>query len=119
MSVIVESPTAPTKVRVCRVEDIPLGLGRAFRVGGIDIAVFRSRAGAIHAMENRCPHRGGPLAEGMLAGDHVVCPFHSFRFDLGSGECDQQSVCSVDVFEAHVSDSWVVVTLPLATPPRG
>ena len=112
---MLKSPPASPKVRVCRVDEIPLGLGRAFQVGGVDIAVFRSRSGTIHAVENRCPHRGGPLAEGMLAGHRVVCPFHAFRFDLQTGDCDEQSVCGVTVFSAEVSEASVWVSVPVAT----
>ena len=102
--------STPGERQICRVEDVPLGLGRAFRIDGLDIAIFRSRAGAVHAVENRCPHRGGPLADGMLAGDRVVCPFHGFRYDLHTGECDQPASCAARTFSARVHNGWVLLS---------
>ena len=68
------------------IDDIPLGEGRVFRVDGREVAVFRCRSGEVHAIEATCPHRGGPLADG-LVGDHsVICPLHGFVFDLRTGE---------------------------------
>lgn len=99
-------------VRVCPLDDIPLGLGRAFAVGGKAIAIFRLRTGEVHALADRCPHRGGPLADGMVAGNRVVCPFHAFRYDLDSGRCDQPDVCGVEVFAARVECGWIVLRLP-------
>ena len=105
------STTAAYSAPVCRVEDIPVGLGRAFRVGGESIAVFRSRAGQVFAVANRCPHRGGPLADGMLVGEQVVCPLHAFRYHGRTGECDQAGACSVSAYPAEVTNGVVRVAL--------
>jgi nitrite reductase [NAD(P)H] small subunit len=67
-------------------DDIPLGEGRTCVVGGLEIAVFRTREGEVHAVQARCPHRGGPLADGLVGGGSVVCPLHARRFDLRTGE---------------------------------
>jgi nitrite reductase (NADH) small subunit len=74
--------------------------------------VFRSRAGRLYAVENRCPHRGGKLSEGMMAGDQVVCPMHAFRFDARTGECDQEGTCPVATFPVEERDGAVFVALP-------
>ena len=65
---------------------IPLGEGRVFSVVGIQVAVFRTRAGELFATQSRCPHKGGPLADGIVGGAAVVCPLHARRFDLATGE---------------------------------
>lgn len=65
---------------------IPPGEGRVFEVDGRRIAVFRTRQGQLFATQAECPHRQGPLADGVVGGGHVVCPLHGFRFDLRSGE---------------------------------
>ena len=101
----------PTRVRLCVLDDLPEGIGRAFRVGDTAIAVFRTRTGRVFAVDGVCPHRGGPLADGMLAGDQVVCPYHAFRFDARSGACDQGNVCSIKTYPVDVRDGAVVVTL--------
>ena len=99
-------------VTVCDLADLPVGLGRPFSVGGHSIAVFRTRAGKVFAVAGRCPHKGGPLADGMLAGEQVVCPYHAFRFHAGSGECDQHNVCDVTTYPVQVSDGAVRVGVP-------
>ncbi|MBA4191075.1 MAG: nitrite reductase (NAD(P)H) small subunit [Planctomycetaceae bacterium] len=98
---------------ICELNELPVGLGRAFRVGGQSVAVFRTRAGKVFAVANECPHKGGPLADGMLAGDQVVCPLHTFRFDSASGECDQPGVCAVATFPVEVVDGFVRVGISI------
>jgi nitrite reductase [NAD(P)H] small subunit len=93
---------------VCPMHEIPVGLGRAFRIGGEQVAVFRSRSGKVFAVANRCPHRGGPLADGMLVGDQIVCPLHAFRFHGESGACDQAGVCPVSTYPVEVTADGLV-----------
>jgi nitrite reductase (NADH) small subunit len=77
--------------------------------------VFRTRTGKVFAVANECPHRGGPLADGMLAGEQVVCPMHAFRYDAGSGACDQSGVCAVATYAVEVTaDGLVRVGVPVA-----
>ncbi len=64
---------------------IPPGEGRQFAVGRQLVAVFHGRDGQLYATQASCPHRGGPLADGVVGGGQVVCPLHAFRFDLASG----------------------------------
>ena len=58
--------------------------GKLVEAGGQQIAIF-SLGGDYYAIENSCPHRGGPLAEGMMAGDEVICPWHGSRFNIKTG----------------------------------
>jgi nitrite reductase (NADH) small subunit len=99
-------------VRVCALEELPLGLGRAFAVASRTIALFRTRSGRVLAVDNRCPHRGGPLAEGMLAGDAIVCPLHAFRFDGTTGACDQPGTCGVAAYDVSLQGGDVFVRIP-------
>ncbi|MGI8334197.1 Rieske (2Fe-2S) protein [Actinomadura scrupuli] len=66
---------------------IPVGEGRAFAVGGEQIAVFRLRDGGLRAVQAVCPHRGGPLADGQIDDGVVICPLHAHAFDLADGHC--------------------------------
>lgn len=72
-------------VKIARMEDIPVGEGRAYNVDGEQVAVFRLRDGSLRALQATCPHRGGPLADGLTDGTVVVCPLHGFTYDLVTG----------------------------------
>lgn len=72
-------------VTVAQVQDIPPGTGRTVEVQGVWIALFNVD-GTFYAMDNACPHAGGPLGEGMLReGGVVECPWHGWRFDVKTG----------------------------------
>ena len=73
------------RVNLGPADRIPLGEGRSYRVGETTVAVFRPRGGGVFAVQSDCPHRGGPLADGLVAGGKVVCPLHGFAFDLATG----------------------------------
>jgi nitrite reductase (NADH) small subunit len=74
-------------VRLGPVDVIPLGEGRAFAVDGEQVAVFRLRDGTLRATAARCPHAGGPLADGQLDASAVVCPLHARAFSFADGSC--------------------------------
>lgn len=71
-------------IAIGRAEDVPLLEGRSVAVGDRRIAVFNTAQG-FHALDAVCPHRGGPLADGLVADSCVTCPLHGWRFDLRSG----------------------------------
>ena len=73
-----------TRVRVAAVADVPEGTGRVVEAGGRTLALFNVN-GTFHALDNACPHRGGPLGEGDLDGPLVVCPWHAWRWDVTTG----------------------------------
>ncbi len=68
------------------VSQIPAGEGREFRVLGRLIAVFNTRGRGVYAVDALCPHRDGPIADGLVGGSVVVCPFHARKYDLATGE---------------------------------
>jgi nitrite reductase (NADH) small subunit len=107
----VQSEPIEPMVGLCRIEELPVGLGRAFSVEGHSVAVFRTRKGKLLAVDNKCPHKGGPLAEGMLAGDQIVCPLHAFRFDGQTGECDQPGECPVQAHEITEQNGLVSIRI--------
>lgn len=67
-----------------KLAEIPEGGARVIEIDGVEVAVFR-RGNAVHALGNRCPHTGGPLALGKGDADEAVCPWHGARFDLTTG----------------------------------
>jgi nitrite reductase (NADH) small subunit len=72
--------------KICRVDDIPvLGSRRVARAQGIDVAVFRNDQDQVFALLDRCPHKGGPLSQGIVFGTSVACPLHNWTIDLDGG----------------------------------
>jgi nitrite reductase (NADH) small subunit len=69
---------------ITKIDNVPLREGRAVTVGGIEVAIFRLEDRCL-TIENRCPHKGGPLCDGIVSGTTVVCPLHGQRFDLETG----------------------------------
>jgi nitrite reductase (NADH) small subunit len=73
-------------IPICRVEDIPvLGARRVARAKGMDVAVFRNDQDQVFALLDRCPHKGGPLSQGIVFGTSVACPLHNWTIGLDSG----------------------------------
>ena len=73
-------------LRVASLADVPVGEGRSLRVGARELALFRTGEREVRAIAARCPHAGGPLADGIVAGGKVTCPLHAWKFDLTTGE---------------------------------
>lgn len=97
-------------VNLGRTSRIPLGQGRCYVVGSHEIAVFRQRDGRLYASENRCPHRGGPLAEGVLGDGRIICPLHAHQFDLSTGASREAAEC-VRVFAVKDVDGDILLDL--------
>jgi nitrite reductase (NADH) small subunit len=76
----------PVTVNLGPVDRVPPGQGLCFIVRGEEVAVFRQRDGRLFATENRCPHRRGPLSEGLVGAGKVLCPLHAHTFDLSTGQ---------------------------------
>jgi nitrite reductase (NADH) small subunit len=71
---------------ICRVDDIPvLGARRVARPAGVDVAVFRNTEDQVFALLDRCPHKGGPLSQGIVFGTSVACPLHNWTIGLDDG----------------------------------
>jgi nitrite reductase/ring-hydroxylating ferredoxin subunit len=73
-------------VKVASLSELPPGSSRAVEVRGQALALYNVD-GAVLATGNTCPHRGGPLGEGDLAGQVITCPWHGFQYDVKSGRC--------------------------------
>ena len=99
-------------IRITEAANIPLREGRAVRFGTEVLAIFNLGQKFL-AVDNRCPHQGGPLADGIVAGDSVVCPLHSWKVCLSSGEVKrpaEQQAC-VRSYPVKVVDGIVLVQL--------
>ena len=102
--------TAHTELIIGRLDGIPPGEGRTFSACGERIAVFRTRTNRVFAVQADCPHRGGPLADGLVGGTTVICPLHSWKFDLCTGAA-QTGDCGLKTFPVRVDhDGQIVIT---------
>jgi nitrite reductase (NADH) small subunit len=111
---------------ICRVEDIPvLGARRVSRTRGMDVAVFRNDADEVFALLDRCPHKGGPLSQGIVMGSRVACPLHNWTIGLCDGQaaapdegCTPSFACKVDAGQVYLN-AGELATLGLdLLPPR-
>jgi len=68
------------------ITEIPLLGARCVKTPSMTIAVFRTGEHEVHAIENRCPHKGGPLSEGIVHGTSVTCPLHNWVISLETGK---------------------------------
>lgn len=98
-------------VTVARIDDIPPGTGKTVEVNGIWIALFNVN-GAFFAVDNTCPHAGGPIGEGKLSGEIVTCPWHGWQFNVHTGERDDNPNFTVACCLVRVQDGHVEVALP-------
>lgn len=96
-------------VRVCSVDDIPVLGARVVERDGDDIAVFRTGDNKIFALADRCPHKGGPLSQGIVHGETVTCPLHGWHIGLDDGEakapdvgCAARFGCKIENGEVHL-----------------
>ncbi|MFY9184649.1 nitrite reductase small subunit NirD [Limnohabitans sp.] len=88
---------------ICRVEDIPvLGSRRVARDHGLDVAVFRNDADEVFALLDRCPHKGGPLSQGIVFGTRVACPLHNWTIGLCDGQAQAPDEGCTPRFEVKV-----------------
>jgi nitrite reductase (NADH) small subunit len=101
-------------VRIAFPHDIPLREGRAVKVGNREIAIF-NLGDRFLAVNNRCPHKGGPLADGIVSGTAVVCPLHAWKISLETGEGVNSASASscVETFFTRVEHG--VIFLEIAT----
>ena len=87
------------------IDRIPSGEGQTFIVAGREIAVFRARgADAVHATQARCPHKAGLLADGIVGHGKVICPLHSYKFDLATGTPLGNACHSLKTYRTDITD---------------
>ncbi len=97
-------------VRVAGAGEIKPGEGKTVSVNGNDVALFNVD-GNFYAIDNTCPHRGGPLGEGFLEGDAVTCPWHGWRFNVTNGANIVMPNISVKAYKVKVENNEVLISL--------
>jgi nitrite reductase (NADH) small subunit len=98
-------------IRVTQVENIPLREGRCVTIRGEEIAIF-NLGDRFMAVDNACPHRGGPLCDGIVSGPTVACPLHGYKVCLETGKMLKPDLAvRVDTYPVRVEDGVVLVKL--------
>lgn len=97
-------------VHVADLSDIPPGTAKVVAVQSVEVALFNLE-GSIYAIDNMCQHAGGPLGEGKIKGDDVVCPWHGYRYHIKTGQYTKNPDMSVACFQVKVEDGKILVSV--------
>lgn len=103
-------------VRITSCENIPVREGRAVQLAGREIAIF-NLGDRFLATDNRCPHKGGPLCDGIVTGSSVVCPLHAWKVNLADGSVERPAGATnhgVQTYPVRVVDGIIVVGVPVS-----
>lgn len=98
-------------VKVARLDEIPRLGARVVRSAGKEIAVFRTAEDQVYAMHDQCPHKGGPLSQGIVAGRQVTCPLHGMRIGLEDGQAAAPDHGCVPTIPAKIEDGAVYLRI--------
>lgn len=105
---------------ICALEDIPvLGARRVRRADNLEIAVFRTADDRVFALVDRCPHKGGPLSQGIVFGEKVACPLHNWTIELATGQVDAPDEGCVRHFAVAVEGGRVLLDAGSTLAARG
>jgi len=97
--------------RVCTLEEIPVLGSRVVHGAQGDVALFRNAEDEVFALRDRCPHKGGPLSQGIVHGRSVTCPLHNWKIDLAKGEALAPDVGCANAFAVKVENGHVSIAL--------
>ncbi|WP_332692916.1 nitrite reductase small subunit NirD [Halalkalibacter lacteus] len=101
------------KVEVAKLSDLSVGIGQRVNVAGEEIALFKQKDGSVKAIENSCPHKKGPLSEGIVSGDHVFCPLHDWKINVNDGKVQAPDVGCVKKYKVEIKDETIYIHLSL------
>lgn len=98
-------------VSIGSVRDLPERIGKTVCVRDKEVAVFKLLNGAIRAVENRCPHKGGVLSEGMVSGEFVFCPMHDWKICLDNGKVQDPDTGCVKTYKTKIDGGEVFLLI--------
>ena len=108
--------SSPRWVRITPIGNVPPREGRAVQIGDREIALF-NLGDQFLATDNQCPHKGGPLCDGIVTGSSVVCPLHAWKVNLETGQVERpahgKDHC-VATYPTRIEDGVVLIQLPAA-----
>jgi nitrite reductase (NADH) small subunit len=106
-------------VEICALGDIPSRGCRVVRTPRGRIALFRTAGDEVFALDDRCPHKGGPLSEGIVHGRHVTCPLHNWVIGLADGEATGADKGCVRRYSVRLEDGRVFLSLLFTDEEKG
>ncbi|MBX6361078.1 Rieske (2Fe-2S) protein [Pseudacidobacterium ailaaui] len=98
-------------VRICGTSELPASGAAREIASGDRMLCVANEGGVISVMDNVCPHRGGPLGQGMVEAGKIICPWHAWAFDLKTGAAEHTPLAKVQVYEAKIEGEDVLVKL--------
>lgn len=98
-------------IEVTELNDIPQLGSRVIKTDTVEIAIFRNSVDEVFAMKNECPHKKGPLSEGIVHGHSVTCPLHNWKIDMKSGQALGPDEGCTNVYQTKVENGMVLLAL--------
>jgi nitrite reductase (NADH) small subunit/3-phenylpropionate/trans-cinnamate dioxygenase ferredoxin subunit len=100
-------------IPIAQLDDLPPGTCTSIETGELGIALFNID-GQVYALDNTCPHAGGPLGEGTIEGEHIACPWHGWKFHIPTGVCQKNPTPSLNVacYDVRVVDGTIQIARP-------
>lgn len=97
--------------KICPLNEIPKLGSRLVRTAAVDIGVFRTEDDRVFALNNSCPHKGGPLSQGIVYGDKVACPLHSWKISLVDGKAEEPDIGATACYQVKIEDGIVYLAV--------
>lgn len=97
--------------QICPLDDIPPLGSRVVRSNNKEIGIFRTSDDSVYAINNLCPHKKGPLSQGIVHGDKVTCPLHNWKISLVTGKADEPDEGETKCYETKVEDGIVFLAV--------
>jgi nitrite reductase (NADH) small subunit len=101
-------------IEITQLDEIPVLGSRVVKTADEDIAIFRTSDDRIFAVKDACPHKQGPLSQGIVHGTAVTCPLHNWKIDLASGEALGADEGCTNVYDTKVENNMVYLRIPAA-----
>ncbi len=100
-------------IEITQLDEIPVLGSRVVKTADEDIAIFRTSDDRIFAVKDACPHKQGPLSQGIVHGTSVTCPLHNWKIDLTSGEALGADEGCTNVYDTKVENNMIYLRMPV------
>lgn len=97
------------KIEVASIADLSVGIGKKIIIAGEEIALFKQKDGTVNAIKNSCPHKGGPLSEGIVSGEHIFCPLHDWKINLNDGKVQEPDTGCVETYKVEIVNEKIYI----------